>query len=137
MSNSDEIRWLQRLDSFEQALANLTTACEQERLNELERAGLIKNFEICFELSWKVLKDFLFFQGYNEVSPRAVIRKSFEMELIGERNCETLLEALDRRNLLSHTYRKRTAIEAESLIRNVYHPALMEALKSLQALRKT
>ena len=51
MSNSDERRWQQRLDNFGMALAQLTDACERERYDDLERAGLIKTFEFCFELS--------------------------------------------------------------------------------------
>ena len=41
MSNSDERRWQQRLDNFGTALAQLTNACERERYDDLERAGLI------------------------------------------------------------------------------------------------
>ncbi|MDE0447939.1 MAG: hypothetical protein OXH96_14845 [Spirochaetaceae bacterium] len=42
MSNSDERRWQQRLDNFGTAIAQLTSACERERYDHLERAGLIK-----------------------------------------------------------------------------------------------
>ena len=63
MSNSDERRWQQRLDNFGTALGQLTDACKRERYDNLERAGLIKTFEFCFELSWKVLKDLLYYEG--------------------------------------------------------------------------
>jgi hypothetical protein len=46
VSNSDERRWQQRLDNFGQALAQLTSACERERHDDLERAGLMKTFEL-------------------------------------------------------------------------------------------
>ena len=45
MSNADERRWQQRLDNFGTALAQLTSACERDRYDDLERAGLIKTFE--------------------------------------------------------------------------------------------
>ena len=122
MSNSDERRWQQRLDSFAMALAQLTNACERPRYDDLERAGLIKTFEFCFELSWKVLKDLLFYEGHDVKVPRAVIRKSFEVDYIDESDCETLLDALDKRNLLSHTYWSDVALEAETLIRERYYP---------------
>ena len=76
MSNSDERRWQQRLDNFGTALAQLTSACERERYDDLERAGLIKTFEFCFELAWNVLKDLLFYEGHDVKVPRAVLRKS-------------------------------------------------------------
>ena len=133
MSNTDPIRWRQRLENFAAALAQLNEACEQERYSNLERAGLIKTFEFCFELSWKVLKDLLFYEGYEVKSPRAVICKSFEVSYIAESDCETLLNALDQRNLLSHTYRKSVALEAEALVKDHYHPVLMRLHETLSA----
>ncbi len=137
MSNSDEVRWRQRLESFAAALARLNEACDQERYSDLERAGLIKTFEFCFELSWKVLKDLLFYEGYEEKTLRAVIRKSFEAEYIDESDCETMLEALDKRNVLSHAYRKDVALEAEAMIKDLYHPVLtrLHAVLSARANR--
>ena len=134
MSNSDERRWQQRLENFGQALAQLTNACERERYDDLERAGLIKTFEFCFELSWNVLKDFLFYEGYDVKAPRAVIRTSFEADYVEEDDCETLLDALDKRNLLSHTYRSDVASEAEALIKEHYHPVL-QLYRTLDAKR--
>ena len=117
MSNSDERRWQQRLDNFGTALAQLTSACERDRYDDLERAGLIKTFEFCFELSWNVLKDLLYYEGHEVKVPRAAIRRSFEVDYIDEDDCEALLDALDKRNLLSHTYWNDVAREAEALIK--------------------
>ncbi len=125
MSNSDERRWQQRLDNFGTALAQLTSARERERYEHLERAGLIKTFEFCFELTWNVLKDLLFYDGYEVKVPRAAIRKRFEVDYIDEGDCEALLDALDKRNLLSHTYWSEAAQDAETLIKDRYHPVLL------------
>ena len=135
MSNSDERRWKQRFDNFGQALAQLTSACERERYDDLERAGLIKTFEFCFELSWNILKDLLFYEGYDVKAPRAVIRTSFEADYVEEDDCETLLDVLDKRNLLSHTYRSDVAREAETLITDHYHPVLLRLYRTLDAKR--
>ena len=136
MSSSDERRWQQRLDNFGTALAQLTSACERERYDDLERAGLIKTFEFCFELSWNVLKDLLFYEGYDEKVPRAAIRKGFEVDYLDENDCETLLDALDKRNLLSHTYRSDVAQQAEGLIKKRYHPVLLRLHRTPDAKRK-
>ena len=124
MSNSNKIRWLQRLETFGAALSQLTQACDQNSYNNLELAGLIKTFELCFELSWKVLKDLLSYQGIEVKVPRAVIRKSFEVDYIDEQDCEILIDALDMRIVLNHVYEESVALEAESLIKNSYHPVL-------------
>ncbi len=135
MSNSDEQRWQQRLDNFATALVLLTNACERERYDDLEQAGLIKTFEFCFELAWKVLKDLLFYEGHDVKVPRVVIRKSFEADYIDENDCETLLDALDKRNLLSHTSWRDVALEAETLIKERYYPVLLRLYRSLDARR--
>jgi len=125
MANSDETRWRQRLESFGNALDHLIRACEQEGYSDLERAGLIKTFEFCFELSWKVLKDLLFYEGYDAKVPRDVIRTSFEAGYIDEDDCEALLDALTKRNILSHVYRLDAALDAETRIQTDYYPVLL------------
>ncbi len=135
MSSWDERRWQQRLDTFGTALAQLTIGCDRERYDYLQLAGLIKTFEFSFELSWKVLKDLLFYDGHDVKVPRAVIRKSFEVDYIGESDCETLLDALDKRNLLSHAYVLDVAEEAETLIKQRYHPVLLRLYQTLDVKR--
>ena len=133
MSSTDETRWKLRLASFGLALAQLSEACAQESYSNLERAGLVKTFEFCFELSWNVLKDLLFYEGYEEKVPRSAIRRSFEIEYIDEQDCELLLEALEKRNVLSHAYRESAALEAEALIKDRYHPVLVRLHATLSA----
>ncbi len=94
-----------------------------------------QDIEFCFELSWKVLKDLLFYEGYDAKVPRAVVRKSFEAEYIDENDCETLLYALDKRNLLSHTFRCDVALRAETLIKQRYYPVLLRLYRTLDAKR--
>ncbi len=137
LSNSNEIRWHQRLESLGRALVPLKEACEQNLLSDLEQAGLVKNFEICFELSWKVLKDLLYFEGHDEKSPRSAFRTSFDVEYISESDCEVLLDVLDKRNLLNHTYNKEAALQAEDLVRGTYFPVLLRVYQMLEARRKT
>ena len=124
MSNSDEIRWMQRLENFSTALRQLDQACEQASYTSLERAGLVQTFMFSHELAWKVLKDLLFYDGYDLNSPREVIRQAFISDYLDEEDCEAFLDALGKRNTLSHVYRKEMALEAEALIKRRYHPML-------------
>ena len=137
MSNADEIRWQQRLDNFGKALSQLDKACEQDSYTDLERAGLVQIFEFSFELAWNVLKDLLFYEGYDVKVPREAIRKSFEVDYLDENDCETFLDALDKRNLLSHTYREEVALQAEALIKERYHPMLQRLYATLENRRAT
>ena len=64
-----------------------------------------------------------------------MIRKSFEVDYIDESDCETLLDALDKRNLLSHACLLDVAQEAETLITERYHPALLRLHQTLDTRR--
>jgi hypothetical protein len=63
VSNADEIRRRQRLESFRRTQAQLERACDKREYSEFERAGLVKIFEFTLELGWKTLKDLLFYEG--------------------------------------------------------------------------
>jgi len=132
MSNSDAIRWRQRLENFAKGLGRLEAACDQDSYSDLERAGLVQTFEFTFELAWKTLKDLLFFEGYDEKTPRAVIRRSFEVEYLTEEDSEVFLDALKKRNLLSHVYEEEIAEATLALIKQTYFPALMRACNTLR-----
>ncbi len=113
-----------RFNSFEHALERLEEACERDAYDHLERAGLIKTFGICFELAWKVLKDFLSHDGYHTRTPRAVVRTSFDAGYLAEHECEAMLRALDNRYLLGHAYSAQAALQAEELIKEVFYQTL-------------
>lgn len=59
---TDDIRWQQRLASYQRALAQLeaaVTLSQSRPLSELEQQGLIQAFEFTHELAWNVMKDYL------------------------------------------------------------------------------
>jgi nucleotidyltransferase substrate binding protein (TIGR01987 family) len=132
MSSASADRWQQRLENFGKALAQLEAACQKESYSDLERAGLVQMFELTFELAWKTLKDLLFYEGFSANSPREVIRKAHEAQYLDEDETETLLDGLEKRNLLSHTYEESTAEEAEELINERYAPVLRRLFDRLQ-----
>lgn len=118
-------RWKQRYQRYQQALARLQEASERASLDDLARAGLIQYFEFSFELAWKTLKDYLAFQGVENIAgPRAVLKEAFQQGLISEGHI--WIQALEDRNLSSHTYEEETAVEIEKSIREVYLPLLTQ-----------
>lgn len=124
MENLKEIRWKQRFQNFNKAFCLLAKYAEKAKYTELERAGLIQLFETAFELAWKVLKDYLEAEGYTVSSPREAIKKSFQIEII--KNGDLWLEALQDRNLTSHTYDEEDALKAIKRINTKYVPILIE-----------
>ena len=65
-----DTRWIQRYSNFESAFMLLSDALKVENPSVLERAGLIQFFEMAFELSWKILKDYELSEGVIAKSPR-------------------------------------------------------------------
>jgi nucleotidyltransferase substrate binding protein (TIGR01987 family) len=140
MSISDPIRWKQRLQQFRKAETRLSEALVNgyDVLGRLEQEGVIQRFEYTFELGWKVLKDLLFYEGFDVKSPREVIRQAFESEYLAVDDTETALIALEKRNLLTHAYEEETMLEALELIQNDFQPLLHRLLQTLdkKAIRK-
>lgn len=125
MANQDEARWEQRHNNFKKAMRQLDAACQKSAYTELERAGLVQIFEFTFELCWKTLKDRLNHEGLTVMTPRETLRKAFEVGYLSQSEAEILLDALEKRKLLSHTYEESVVIEAEQLINNKYAPVLL------------
>ncbi|MFS1426678.1 HI0074 family nucleotidyltransferase substrate-binding subunit [Vibrio splendidus] len=122
--NSNPDRWKQRLQNLMKAQQRLKRACSQDSYNELELAGLVQTFEFSFELTWKTLKDLLEFEGFDVASPRSVFRTALEAKYLSSEQCEIMLEALIKRNLLSHTYDEENVLEAQSLILESFSPVI-------------
>lgn len=123
MTNVD-IRWQQRYNQFAKAFALLQQAMAIENLNVIERAGLIKYFEMTFELAWKLLKEFEESEGFVVKSPREAIKYAFKANYLKEGHA--WIEALEDRNLTTHTYNEETALLVIDKIRKVYYPLLQE-----------
>ena len=94
---SQDIRYIQRFENFEKSFKLLEDAIKIENPSILEKAGVILFFKTTFELSWKLLKDYLEYQGFIVKSPRDTIKRAYENDLID--NGKTWLEALNDRNL--------------------------------------
>ncbi|MDE0084198.1 MAG: nucleotidyltransferase substrate binding protein [Candidatus Poribacteria bacterium] len=135
--DSQEVRWVQRANSFERAFARLEAAvklAEQRELSDLEAQGLIQGFEYTHELAWKTLKDFLETQGMaNLYGSRDTTRSAFRNELI--ENGEVWMDMVDKRNLTSHTYDEETAAQVVTTIRSTYFHAFERLLVKLQQLK--
>jgi nucleotidyltransferase substrate binding protein (TIGR01987 family) len=133
MSKNDQIRWQQRFDNFQLAFLQLEAACARDEYSELEFSGLIKKFEIAFEMAWKTLKDLLTFEGFDVNSPRTTIQQAFDSGLVSD--LSPWIEALESRKVLSHNYDKNAAAGAEAIIKGTFLPMLREVKETLQKRR--
>lgn len=87
------------------ALVSLEKALNEAK-NEITRDATIQRFEFCIELSWKTAKKIM---GTASTAPKTVIREMAQNNLISD--VEFWLEAIDKRNMSSHTYNEVLADE--------------------------
>jgi nucleotidyltransferase substrate binding protein (TIGR01987 family) len=119
-----DVRWKQRLQNFERAFNLLERTLQIDGPSEAERGGLIQFYEMAFELAWRLMKDYLSEEGYTLNSPREAVKQAFQSGVIAEGH--RWIEALDDRNLTSHTYDENTAQKVVTAIRTAYFPILRE-----------
>ena len=129
MSDPDT-RWLQRYPNFEKTFLLLGEALRVENPSVLERAGLIQFFEMTFELSWKLLKDYERLEGIDAKSPREVIKQAQMLGLISEGHA--WIDALGDRNLMTHTYKEEIAQKVEQSIRDRYYSPIETLYKTFK-----
>lgn len=125
-----DIRWKQRFQNFEKAYLQLKNSSNIKKPSDTERAGLIQFFEVALELSWKTLKDYLESDGFQVKTPRETFKQAYQLGLIEDG--EVWLQALEDRNLTSHTYDESTSRKIERLIRKDYLPLLGKLYRTLK-----
>ncbi|MEH6448239.1 MAG: nucleotidyltransferase substrate binding protein [Oleispira sp.] len=134
---NEDIRWLQRFSNYQQALASLSSAVqltEQRALSDLEQQGLIQAFEFTHELAWNCLKDYLQYQGeQNLMGSRDATRKAFSVGLIT--SGEVWMDMIASRNRTSHTYNQETAKQIAGAIVNQYHTRFCQLAEKLTQLK--
>ena len=124
---------MEKYNNFYKALANLH---EGVKLNEpysiVEQTGIVGLFEICFEQSWKLMKEVLEQHGRFEDkigSPRALIKTAFQCGMISDE--EQWLELLKTRNVLAHTYSDEQTLNVIRSLKEKYIFAFDDLKKEL------
>ena len=128
-----DIRWKQRFSNFTSAVTQLTEFIEKPELNKFELQGLIQCFEYTFELAWKTMKDYLEAQGFDVKTPRSAIQTAFNSELI--KDGHVWIDALEKRNMMAHTYNENITNEAKELIIKNYYPMIKSVHSTLKELK--
>ena len=148
-----DLRWQQRLENFEKALAGIkrdVRISEKYLLSEAEKeyyksysnikdfaheeietikdkketlasihTGLIKSFEITWELAWNVMKDYFKNQGiYSIRGPRDAIKEAFNKGLI-EKN-DSWSQSVRDRHKTTHIYEEEMIEEIIEEIKTKY-----------------
>lgn len=135
---NDNIRWRQRLATFQRALSRLeevVTLQRQRQLSPLEKDGMIQRFEYTQELAWKVLKNYIEYQGGERLAgSRDTIRQAFALGIIT--NTDPWFDMLESRNETSHVYDEDTENDVIDKITMTYLPIMLELKKRMSSIEQ-
>ena len=126
---------MKKFENFQRALRNLEEIRKcKEPYEMIVLTGQVALFEMCFEQSWKAMKEILEYNGYDESrtgSPRSILKLAYQAGMID--NEELWVEALAARNNVSHAYNEGIAAKIVSKTKAKYidmFEALEEKVKS-------
>ena len=104
---------MKKFENFKAALVNLNDIFSyKEPYGNVEIAGMVGLYEICFEQSWKAMKELLENFGYAEGatgSPRTILKTAYKAGMISDE--ELWLDALVSRNNVAHAYNQAIAMD--------------------------
>ena len=98
---------------FCRTLTNLSDIyCYDSPYDNVVTMGLVGLFTLCFDQSWKAVKEVLAQQGFPESqtgSPRQILKTAYQAGML--RNQDLWLNALAARNNVSHAYNPDVALD--------------------------
>ena len=72
------------------------------------KSGRVQKFEFCVELLWKTIRIYLLeIIGIDSKGPKPAIKEFYTSGFLSAKEYETVLEAIDDSNRLSHIYKKQ------------------------------
>ena len=130
----EDIRWKQRFENYESALTHLEEGIIYYDVNpiNLVKEGIIQRFEFTHELAWKVMKDFLEYEGIKGiVGSRSATREAFNKNLLT--NGQEWMNMIESRNDTVHTYNPNILETEFSKIVSIYFDLFKEFKNTMKS----
>ena len=125
-----ESKYINRYRTFCKSLKNIGKSLNADPKADFVLEGTVLNFNLTFDISWKVMKDILIKEleilDFAIGSPRETLQQAFMNGIIEDDQWMKMLRA---RNQLAHDYDGTFAAEKFQDIIKVYYP-LFEKLKN-------
>ena len=126
---------MKKLDNFTNCLEVLKGAdFKLAENNDIYRTGIIGQFNLTFELSWKALQAVLRIHGAEGAetgSPREILQLGYKLGFVNDSAVWLLM--LKKRNTSVHVYDEDEIDEMIALIRDSFIPAFVVLEKTLRA----
>ena len=114
---------MRKYDNFCSAFANLKEIYNYSPpYDTVTLTGLVALYEICFEQSWKMMKEVLSDHGYEESatgSPKTILKTAYSAGMINDE--DKWLKALAARNNVSHAYNREIAADIIKETRDIFY----------------
>lgn len=125
---------MKKFENFQAALKNLKDIYSyQEPYGNVVITGMVGLFEICFEQSWKAMKEILETYGYAEGatgSPRMILKTAYKAGMITDE--DLWLNALVSRNNVAHAYNEKIAIDIINQTKEKYYNMFVQLSQTIE-----
>lgn len=111
-------RIVEKYEDFKTALRRLEEGISIQPDKDIIMDGVIQRFEFVFELSWKLMREYLKYTGLEINNPRNVIKYAYQNGIIED--SDKWLKMLSDRNMTSHLYNQKMAYEIYQNIKLEY-----------------
>ena len=119
---------MKKYENFCASLKNMKEIYDyDEPYNTVVLTGLVGLYEICFEQSWKMMKEILEIHGYEEGatgSPKIILRTAYRAGMI--KNEDAWLRALQERNNVTHSYHEKIALEIVRQAKAIFYDLFVQ-----------
>lgn len=126
-------RLSERIENFNRAFEMFNRMYKQyllDKSSEAYQLALAQSFEIIFELSWKVMKDFLKVKGITTGTPKDTIKQAFAADILPE--AQVWIDMINDRNFSVHEYNFKKINEIPEKISNVYYNEIVNFHNSIR-----
>jgi nucleotidyltransferase substrate binding protein (TIGR01987 family) len=134
LTSNQDIRWVQRFQNYLKALGQLQSALavHNETADALIKEGILQRFEFTHELAWKVMKDYLEYEGHQGITgSRSASRLAFNVGLVTDG--QVWMDMIESRNRTVHTYDERVLEEEFAKVKHRYATAFAQFAQAMQA----
>ena len=122
-----ENKYINRYNTFCKSLKNLEKSLNADPKADFVLEGTVLNYNLTFDISWKVMKDILIKKleilGFAIGSPRETLQQAFTNGIIDN---DQWMQMLRVRNHLAHDYDGTFAAEKFQDIIQVYYPLFVK-----------
>lgn len=125
---------MKKYENFCSALDNMKEMYSyEEPYDTVVLTGLVGLYEICFEQSWKMMKELLEQHGYEEGatdSPKMILKTAYRAGMIADE--DLWMQALRERNNVAHSYNQNIALGIVKLAKGDFYPMFCQLRKEVE-----